>query len=501
MVSMTLFGLFTLLYASPSRLHEQPRAVADFWTKAQAATPGSSFDTDIDGQQVKLCIERKHETKSDMKLGDLFVDGKLSKDRLNDFLEKSMWVEGTVCGTTDKFNFISTKKSTKGSIFFKGVEKLLKDGKLSDGEAGGLLEDPNETLTDEEKDVIKTLFPKDRVDQFSGRRSLDRTLQPGEVDIFVKVDINPDVVEHIGGVESTVTYALNLYSWINAHVYHPIGFNLQVSDINIRTKSCGGMAQCMKELRDAGQPKNAHLVSHLTKQGAIGYGSVGGLYTKSKFGGVSTCPKIKGNFGLWERICVAHELGHNFGGVHTHDQKPAIDSCGSTCSSGGQMNVPHGTIMSYCHKCSGGYKNIEFEFHQQTRDSLLRLYDLRKDTKLNQVAAGTVGIDLATLQPWSTTKPRNGGPRPTFGQQPTTKASTTKAVTTKVSTTKAVTTKRSTKGPLPTFGGKQPTTKASTTKAVTTSVKPITIDDIKELQDSSSFALTILAGFIGFALL
>lgn len=493
-----LFGLFALLYASPGFLHEQPRLfdnlpIQEFWTKAQTASSGDTIDMDIDGNKVKLCPERKGELKTNMKLGDLFVDGALSKDRLNKFLEKSMWVEGKVCDTNDKFNFISTEKSTKGSIFFNGIEKILKDGKLSEATTGASLEDPNETLTEEEKEIIKTLFPSS-VDQMNiGRRSLDRTLKPGEVDIFVKVDINPDVVEHIGGVESTVTYALNLFSWINAHVYYPIGFNVQVSDINIRTQPCG--SQCMKKIREAGQPSNAHLVHHMTKQGALGYGSVGGLYTRSKFGGVSTCPKIKGNFGLWERICVAHELGHNFGGVHTHDQKPAIDSCGKTCSSGGgkkEMDVAYGTIMSYCHKCSGGYRNIEFEFHKQTADSLLRLYD-RQNTQLNQVAPGTVGIDLATLAPWSTTQPRNGpsGPRFGGGLLPTTTKASTKLPTTKASTSKSVTTKF--------VSPAKPTSKASTIPEINIDVL---IKDMKdEHEDSSSFALTMVAAFICFALL
>jgi len=64
----------------------------------------------------------------------------------------------------------------------------------------------------------------------------------------------------------------------------------------------------------------------------------------------------------WDLFVVAHELGHNFGAPHTHDQEPPIDGCAwGDCSI-----VPNATIMSYCHLCEGGVANIRMEFHNQT---------------------------------------------------------------------------------------------------------------------------------------
>ncbi len=60
----------------------------------------------------------------------------------------------------------------------------------------------------------------------------------------------------------------------------------------------------------------------------------------------------------WDVIVMAHELGHNFGTLHTHDQSqydPLIDSCAFDFPS-------RGTIMSYCHIHPGYTSNIDVSF-------------------------------------------------------------------------------------------------------------------------------------------
>lgn len=62
----------------------------------------------------------------------------------------------------------------------------------------------------------------------------------------------------------------------------------------------------------------------------------------------------------WDLMVVSHEIGHNFGAPHTHDM--GIDYCAyGDCSV-----TPNGTIMSYCHLCSGGMSNVRMEFHPRT---------------------------------------------------------------------------------------------------------------------------------------
>jgi hypothetical protein len=61
----------------------------------------------------------------------------------------------------------------------------------------------------------------------------------------------------------------------------------------------------------------------------------------------------------WPLFVTAHELGHNFGTGHTHDSyDPVIDGCGN----GDCSDARNGTIMSYCHGCSGGMRNISLTF-------------------------------------------------------------------------------------------------------------------------------------------
>ncbi|MGQ0554301.1 MAG: M12 family metallo-peptidase [Planctomycetota bacterium] len=64
----------------------------------------------------------------------------------------------------------------------------------------------------------------------------------------------------------------------------------------------------------------------------------------------------------WDYMVVAHETGHNFGSPHTHDFVPQIDDCANgNC-------ITNGTIMSYCHLCSGGLANITTYFAPECVD-------------------------------------------------------------------------------------------------------------------------------------
>jgi Metallo-peptidase family M12/IPT/TIG domain len=78
-----------------------------------------------------------------------------------------------------------------------------------------------------------------------------------------------------------------------------------------------------------------------------------------------------------DALVVGHEIGHNFGSVHTHCYSPPIDQCWNTepgCYSGptscpapttinGVANV-YGTIMGYCHLLGGC--STEMVFHPRT---------------------------------------------------------------------------------------------------------------------------------------
>ena len=69
----------------------------------------------------------------------------------------------------------------------------------------------------------------------------------------------------------------------------------------------------------------------------------------------------------WDFMVCAHELGHNFNSPHTHNFCPPLDECAPSGYFGScqtqQVCTSAGTIMSYCHLCSGGTANITTFFH------------------------------------------------------------------------------------------------------------------------------------------
>ena len=82
-------------------------------------------------------------------------------------------------------------------------------------------------------------------------------------------------------------------------------------------------------------------------------------------------PLADHNGGNWDVVVAAHELGHNFGTGHTHNYSPPIDGCGN-----GDCSDPYGgTIMSYCHTCSGGLTNIVLGFHPRVQDVIVAYMD------------------------------------------------------------------------------------------------------------------------------
>jgi hypothetical protein len=67
------------------------------------------------------------------------------------------------------------------------------------------------------------------------------------------------------------------------------------------------------------------------------------------------------SIGNWDVIVVAHEMGHNSGTYHTHDDyqyNPTIDECGNGVPS-------RGTIMSYCHIFAGYTANTDMFMHRR----------------------------------------------------------------------------------------------------------------------------------------
>jgi hypothetical protein len=89
-------------------------------------------------------------------------------------------------------------------------------------------------------------------------------------------------------------------------------------------------------------------------------------YGVSAVNGFFPNPPQDHNNSNWDIIVVPHEIGHNFGTPHTHDYNPPIDGCGN----GNCAGAFGGTIMSYCHLCSGGVRNIVLHFHDRVKQRM-----------------------------------------------------------------------------------------------------------------------------------
>ncbi len=88
-----------------------------------------------------------------------------------------------------------------------------------------------------------------------------------------------------------------------------------------------------------------------------------------------------------------HELGHNFGSWHTHDDQqysPRVDTCGiGSCSSQFPL-AKSATIMSYCHQCNGGLSNTAYTFGGKYKGTGSRS---DPNSYNNSPLAGTVSFD------------------------------------------------------------------------------------------------------------
>lgn len=112
----------------------------------------------------------------------------------------------------------------------------------------------------------------------------------------------------------------------------------------------------------------------------------------------------------WDFMVWTHEVGHNFSSPHTHDYCPPIDQCAPNGYFGQcqttQQCTNQGTIMGYCHLCSGGLSNVTLFFHptvvnqmKSATQNCLPLYsgisatvpDVLSPTATTQVSAEIVG--------------------------------------------------------------------------------------------------------------
>ncbi len=146
----------------------------------------------------------------------------------------------------------------------------------------------------------------------------------------------------------------------------------------------GNSIDVLNEFRAAWQgniPAGAHLahfISGASLGGGVAYLDVlcnqdFGFGVSGNIAGSVNFPVSQGS-GNWDFMVIAHELGHNFASPHTHNFCPPLDECAPNGYFGQcqtqQACTSQGTIMSYCHLCSGGITNITTFFHPTVQQTI-----------------------------------------------------------------------------------------------------------------------------------
>ncbi|MEY3232332.1 MAG: hypothetical protein RL689_2421 [Planctomycetota bacterium] len=206
----------------------------------------------------------------------------------------------------------------------------------------------------------------------------------------VAVDTDEEFAARAGGGQNAADYAVILVAATNVIYTRDVGMGLRLSFLRIWSTTdpwtAGNTSAQLGEFLAYWQANmasvarsSAHLLSGRGLGGGIAYlrgvcsSSVG--YAVSANLAASFPFPIQDNSGSnWDLMVVAHEWGHQFGTGHTHnacEYNPIIDACGLRTSSEGcefgnqdcsVAAARDGTIMSYCHTCSGGTRNMKMTF-------------------------------------------------------------------------------------------------------------------------------------------
>lgn len=185
-------------------------------------------------------------------------------------------------------------------------------------------------------------------------------------------------------------YVVGLMAAVGERFTTDVGVRLSIAYLGIHTSADDGWvtpdvggspAQLLSEFKaawDPGWPVVADL-AHFLSGAQLGGGSAYADTLCDPHFGYAVSADLRGNLNwstwtgqsstsTWDFVVVAHEIGHGFGAFHTHDYCPPIDRCASNCTTG--TVCTRGTLMSYCHLCSGGLANIDLVFHPFTANAM-----------------------------------------------------------------------------------------------------------------------------------
>jgi len=214
--------------------------------------------------------------------------------------------------------------------------------------------------------------------------------------VEVAVETDYEYFELFGDLDAAAAYVIALYA-VNADLYirdlraNPVVTYVRLWDTPDDLFNSGSpLSELVAYWLENMPGELRNITQLLSGRRDLPYGGVaflGGVcdagfsvsaYTLGRWGSLDT-PSVFNR----DIVVSAHEMGHNFGTLHTHDF--GVDNCDDPDS-----EPQRGTIMSYCSQTfTGGSANIDLRFHAAAQDEMLEelfsCQDLDTDYNLNAV--------------------------------------------------------------------------------------------------------------------
>ena len=300
---------------------------------------------------------------------------------------------GTVVGQPDSLVFLSFAPSaTRGLIQTKGTTFVLSAGQVESGSPLVIADlaafpEPPEFAKGWECHTDASFMNPLGIELTDGDGQAGPRSNPCRIArIAIDSDYEFTAWKFGGDIEASGAYALTLFGAINEIYTRELNVRLIVpfvrvwdADVDPYHDSGGSLLDEFRNEWNANMTGIGRELGHMLSGdygGGVAWVSV--VCSKSYGYGLSGVsgsfpyPLVDHNSGNWDLYVVSHEMGHNFGTLHTHDgYDPPLDGCGlGDCS-----HAWGGTIMSYCHLCSGGMNNIVLHFHPVVHDKISTYLD------------------------------------------------------------------------------------------------------------------------------
>lgn len=220
-----------------------------------------------------------------------------------------------------------------------------------------------------------------------GRRSNAETGACRIVDVAVDTDVEFTWRLFQGNTTASAAYIQTLFAAASEIYRRDVGAELRLTYVRVwaadedpygRLPDTASFLSAMRSWWNENETHIERDVVHALSGRSLGGGRAYLNALCSQWNGYGVSGNMRGFFPTptqshhadnWDLYVVAHELGHNFGTHHTHDTatyNPVVDGCGlGDCS-----DAYGGTIMSYCHQCTGGIANIDLRFHPRVIDRI-----------------------------------------------------------------------------------------------------------------------------------